>query len=109
MDKIVKDKRDEISQLCKKYKVKRLDVLGPVRVGWSGKDMRHIDFLVDFADPDPYEGGFRSLYWDLSTALGDLFEGELDHVFLTTADTPQKPGIEQYIEKIRELVYANGN
>ena len=71
--------------------------------------MRDIDFLVDFADPEPYRGGFRSLYWDLSTALGDLFEGELDHVFLTTADTPQIPSAERYIERARELVYANGD
>ena len=109
MDKIVSDKRDEIAQVCEKYKVKRLDVLGPVRVGWIGKDTKHVDFLVDFADPDPHIGGFKSLYWNLSTALGDLFEGELDHVFLTTANTPQKPGVEMYIKKVRESVYANGD
>ncbi len=108
MDKIVLDKRDDIVRLCKQFGVKRLDVLGPVRVGYSGRDMRDIDFLVDFEDPDPYKGGFRSLYWDLTMALADLFEGELDHVFVTTADTPQKSYVERHIERVREPIYANG-
>ena len=106
MDKIVLDKRDEIARLCKKYKVKRLDVLGPMRVGYTGRDLRDIGFWVDFIDPDPYGDGLRSLYWDLWEALSDLFEGELDNVFLTTADTPQKPVVERYMEKVREPVYA---
>ena len=37
MDKIVLDKREEIARLCKKYKVERLDVIGSVRIGYSGK------------------------------------------------------------------------
>lgn len=109
MEKIVSDKRDEIARLCKKHKVKRLDVLGPMRVGYTGRDLRDMDFLVDFADSDPYEGGFNSLYWDLWTALDDLFDGELDNVFLTMAHTPQKPGVARYIEKVREQVYAGGD
>ena len=106
MEKIVSDKQDEIARICKKYKVKKLDVIGPVRVGYSGRDLRDLDFLVDFVDSDPYGDGLRSLYWDLWEALSDLFEGELDNVFLTTADTPQKPVVERYMEKVREPVYA---
>ena len=109
MDKIVSDKRDEIARLCRKYGVKRLDVLGPVKVGYTGRDLRDIDFLVDFAVSDPHTGGFKSLYWDLWTALDNLFESELDHVFLTVANTPQKQSAKRYIEKIREPIYAAGD
>ncbi len=109
MDKIVSDKRDEIARLCKKYKVNRLDVLGPVRVGYTGRDLRDIDFLVSFHDPDAHgKGGFGSPYFRLMVSLEDLFEGELDHVFLGLECTPTDPSYKRRIEEIRELVYADG-
>ncbi len=109
MDKIVLDKRDEIARLCKKYKVKRLDVIGSVRVGYTGRDLRDIDFMVSFHDPDAHrKGGFGSPYFGLMEALGDLFEGELDHVFLGLESTPRDPSYKRLIEEIRELVYADG-
>ena len=110
MDKIVKDKRDEIARLCKKYGVKRLDVLGPMKVGYTGRDLRDMDFLVSFHDPDAHrKGGFGSPYFGLTEALGDLFEGELDHVFLGLESTPRDADYKRRIEEIRELVYADGS
>ena len=109
MDKIVLDKRDEIARLCKKYKVKRLDVIGSVRVGYTGRDLRDIDFMVSFHDPDAHKkGGFGSPYFGLMVSLEDLFEGELDHVFLGLESTPRDPDYKRRIEEIRELVYADG-
>ena len=109
MDKIVLDKRDEIAQLCKKYGVKRLDVLGPMRIGYTGRDLRDMDFLVSFHDPDAHKkDGFKSPYFGLMEALGDLFAGELDHVFLGLESTPRDSSYKKRIEEIRELVYADG-
>ena len=109
MEKIVKDKQEEIARLCKKYKVKRLDVLGPMKIGYTGRDLRDMDFLVSFHDPDAHrKGGFSSPYFGLTEALGDLFEGELDHVFLGLESTPRDPSYKKRIEEIRELIYADG-
>ena len=109
MEKIVKDKRDEIARLCEKYGVKRLDVLGPMRVGYTGRDLRDMDFLVSFHDPDAHgKDGFKSPYFGLMGALGDLFEDELDHVFLGLESTPRDPDYKRWIEEIREMVYVDG-
>ncbi len=108
MEKIVKDKQKEIARLCEKYKVKRLDVLGPMRIGYTGRDLRDMDFLVSFHDPDAHKkDGFKSPYFGLMGALGDLFEDELDHVFLGLESTPRDPDYKRRIEEIRELVYAD--
>ena len=109
MDKIVKDKQEEIARLCKKYGVKRLDVLGPMKVGYTGRDLRDMDFLVSFHDPDAHKrDGFKSPYFGLMGSLGDLFGGELDHVFLGLECTPTSPSYKRWIEEVRELVYADG-
>ena len=108
MEKIVKDKQEEIARLCKKYKVKRLDVLGPMRVGYTGRDLRDMDFLVSFHDPDAHKkDGFKSPYFRLMGALGDLFAGELDHVFLGLESTPRDPDYKRWIDEIREMVYVD--
>ena len=109
MEKIVSDKRDEIARLCKKYGVKRLDVLGPMKIGYTGRDLRDMDFLVSFHDPDAHKkDGFKSPYFGLMVALEDIFEGELDHVFLGLECTPRDPDYKRRIEEVRELVYADG-
>ena len=101
------DKREEIARLCKKYKVKRLDVLGAVSIGRTGRGTREIDFLVSFNDPDAYRGGWNSPQFLLMEALEDLFEGELDHVVVGLEGVYKHPSVKPQIEKLRELVYAD--
>ena len=109
MDEIVKDKREEIARICKRFGVKRLDVLGSMKVGYTGRNLRDMDFLVSFHDPDAHrKGGFGSLYFGFMEELGDIFESELDHVFVGLECTPTSPSYNRWIEESRELVYADG-
>ena len=108
MEKIVSDKRDEIARLCKKYGVKRLDVIGGVTVGLSGRGSRDLDFLASFHDPDaPIRGGWNSAQFKLAVDLEDLFEGELDRVVVGIEGEYKHPSVKPWIEKIREAVYVD--
>ena len=108
MEKIVSDKRGEIARLCKKYGVKRLDVIGGVTVGLSGRGSRDLDFLASFHDPDaPTRGGWNSPQFKLAVDLEDLFEGELDRVVVGIEGEYKHPSVKPWIEKIREVVYAD--
>ncbi|MYA61356.1 MAG: hypothetical protein F4X94_02105 [Dehalococcoidia bacterium] len=108
MDKIVLDKRDKIARLCKKYGVKRLDVVGDVTVGLSGRGSRDLDFLASFHDPDaPNRGGWNAPQFKLAVDLEDLFEGELDRVVVGIEGEYKHPSVKPWIEKIREVVYAD--
>ncbi len=108
MDKIVSDKRDDIARLCKKYGVKRLDIIGGVSVGLSGRGSRNLDFLASFHDPDaPTREGWNSPQFKLAVDMEDLFQGELDRVVVGIEGEYKHPSVKPWIEKNREVVYAD--
>jgi predicted nucleotidyltransferase len=106
MDKFVRNKRDEIVALCKKYKVSRVHVLGSVSDCLHETGMRDLDFLVRFDHTDPYGKGLKSPYFDFIVALEDLFEEHADHLLVAVEGDAHDPYMKRMIEQSKELLYA---
>ncbi len=101
MDKIVSDKRDEIARLCKKYKVKRLDVLDPEISAEFGPGGNPLDFIAIFQESDSRKR--TDAYLNLMVELADMF-GRSRYVFLGIEKTPYDSYFDQ--EETRDIVYA---
>jgi uncharacterized protein len=92
-----------LSEVCRKYGVKTLEVFGSAaRGGDFNADSSDADFLVSFKRPavkDPLEE-----YFGLRDELSALLDREVDLVELGAVQNPYVLGS---INRSRELVYAS--
>lgn len=94
-------KRSEVAALCKRYRVRRLEVFGSATGKHFDPDRSDLDFLVEFK---PLPRGQRAeAYFGLLEGLQQLFQRHVDLV-MTRAIT--NPYFHQAIENSREVVYA---
>jgi hypothetical protein len=91
---------DEIRNLCKKHKVKRLFAFGSVLTG-RFKRSSDIDLIVDFQDVDLYS--YADNYFDLKNSLERLLNREVD---LLEDKAIKNPYLRQTIESSRQLIYG---
>lgn len=92
-------RRPEIFAICKRFKVKRLDVFGDSVSG--GKD---IGFLVDFLEYGPWHN--VEAYYGLQRALEGIFDEDQDIDYLDIAAL-KDPYIKRTIEKTRTPFYVH--
>ncbi len=92
-------RRPEIFAICKRFKVKRLDVFGDSVSG--GKD---IGFLVDFLEYGPWHN--VEAYYGLQRALECIFDEEQDIDYLDVAAL-KDPYVKRMIEKTRTPFYVH--
>src|SRR3954464_12889393 len=69
--------REELSELCRRFHVRTLELFGSAAGGTFGTDS-DLDFLVDFLPLEPAEHG--RAYFGLWFALQDLFGRNVDLV-----------------------------
>lgn len=93
--------RDELEDLCRKYRVKRLELFGSAARGMFDPDRSDLDFLVEFL-PDSPMGAFRQ-YIDFLLDLRALFGCHVDLVETSAMDNPY---FVQSATKHRKLLYA---
>lgn len=89
----------EISVLCRRYRVRRLDLFGSAATGKAGADS-DLDFLVEF---EPMAEGYADAYFGLLEALQDLFRKPVD---LVVSSAIRNPYFRRSVESSRELLYA---
>jgi predicted nucleotidyltransferase len=78
MHPIVACNREALSDLCRRFHVKRLELFGSAAREPSGREPRDLDFLVEF---EPLPLGHRArAYFGLLAALEDLFHKPVDFV-----------------------------
>jgi uncharacterized protein len=100
MISLVAQKKNEVSALCKQFKVRRLDLFGSaVRENFS--DASDLDFVVSFTEEEPRE--YTRCYFSLVAALEKLF---LRHVDLVTERSIRNPYFREEIELTRQPVYG---
>lgn len=87
--------------LCRKFRVKRLDLFGSAASGDDRLQARDLDFLVDFGDLSPTE--YAEAYFGLREALERLFSRSVD---LVTAPSVRNPFFKQRLEQTRSTLYA---
>ena len=91
---------DAVDQLCRRFKVERLDLFGSGARGGFDPDRSDLDFLVDFqpAALDDYS----NTYFGLLEALENLFERSVD---LVVRSAIKNPYFLESVEATRTPVY----
>ncbi len=90
----------EVSALCRRYGVRKLELFGSATTGAFDPQTSDLDFLIDL-DPDG-ESLFHR-YFDLKEALEALFGRKVDLVMVGALENPY---FIESINKTRQTVYA---
>lgn len=98
---LVADKLDEVTELCRKYNVERLDLFGSAAVGDFEPGRSDLDFVVVFREMAPAER--KDCYFGLLFDLEDLFARSID---LLEATAVKNRYVRRSIEDTKELLYA---
>lgn len=100
MTHVLEGHREELAVLCRKYRVRRLDVFGSATADDFGESS-DVDLLVEFEEM-PYADR-ADAYLGLLTAVEALLKRRID---LVEMGAVRNPYLRQGIEESRELVYA---
>ena len=94
-------RREQLVALCRKYRVRRLDVFGSAAGDTFDEQSSDVDLLVDFEEmpfPDRADA-----YLGLLTEVQALLERRVD---LVEVGAVRNPYLRQGIEASRQLLYA---
>jgi hypothetical protein len=94
-------KRDQLAELCRRHRVRRLAVFGSARREDFDRGRSDLDFLVEFEALPP--GAYARTYFGLLEALKQLYGRPVD---LLEAGSVRNPYLRQEIEATQETVYA---
>ena len=101
MHSLIAQRRSEISAICQRYRISRLDVFGSAaRADDFNPDSSDADFLVEFA-LDAHPG--LDAFFGAKAALEQLLGRSVD---LVEPSAVRNPYVLAGINRYRELVYA---
>ena len=101
MTHVLEGHREELVALCRRYRVRRLDVFGSATADAFDEESSDVDLLVEFEDM--LHADRADAYLGLLTAVEALLERRID---LVEMGAVRNPYLRQGIEESRELVYA---
>jgi uncharacterized protein len=101
MNPLIDKKRNEIVDLCRRYRVRALELFGSAVNNRFDPLTSDIDFLVDYKALPPKE--HAACYFGLLFSLQDLLEREIDLVELSAVRNPYSL---KSIAPDRVLLYA---
>jgi len=101
MTALLEAKRNEITALCRRRRVSRLDVFGSAARGAFDAETSDLDFLVEFQPLGP--GERAEAYFGLLEDLEELFQRPVD---LVMARAISNPYFRRAVEQTRETLYA---
>ena len=102
MHPLIHDRRESIAELCRRYRVQRLEVFGSAARGTDfNPETSDADFLVEFSTAS----GSPSLktFFDLQTNLSRILGRKVD---LAEASAIRNPYVLASINQTREIVYG---
>ena len=101
MTSVVQDNREAVEQLCRQFRVRRLELFGSAVGKAFDPKTSDLDFLVDFEDLKPEE--YADTYFGLLEGLQELFRRNVDLVMVSAVKNPY---FLESIERTRTLLYA---
>lgn len=93
--------RDELTGLCRRFRVRRLELFGSAARGEFDPEKSDLDFLVEFEDLPTAD--YADAYFSLLESLTALFDHPVD---LVVSSAVRNPYFRAGIEKNRSLLYA---
>jgi predicted nucleotidyltransferase len=97
----VSTQRERIGELCRRHRVRRLELFGSATGDDFDPESSDLDFLVEFLPLQ--RGEHADAYFGLWEDLEELFRRPVDLVMLRAV---RNPYLLQAIEEQREIVYA---
>lgn len=101
MVKEIEQRKSEIQAICRRFRVRRLDLFGSAASDDDGPQAHDLDFLVDLGDLPPKD--YAEAYFSLREALERLFSRPVD---LVTASSLRNPFFKQRLEQTKSMLYA---
>ena len=101
MTRVLEGHRQELVDLCRKYRVRRLHVFGSAARSDFDQDSSDVDLLVEFDDMPHADRA--DAYLGFLTAVEALLRRRID---LVEVGAIRNPYLRRGIEESRELVYA---
>jgi uncharacterized protein len=101
MKNLIEEKRREIEELCRRYRVRQLELFGSAVGDRFDPQTSDLDFLVEFEGLPPAE--HSRCYFGLLFALTDLFGRDVD---LVETGAIRNPYFLRAIANDRVLLYA---
>jgi uncharacterized protein len=90
-----------LNEICRRYKVRRLELFGSAATQQFDSAHSDLDFLVDFL-PNADLGPWMKHYFDLKGELSRLYQREVDLVMF---DALRNDQVRRQAEKTRTLIY----
>jgi predicted nucleotidyltransferase len=101
MNPQVEQKRHEITELCRRYHVQRLEIFGSALRDDFDVERSDLDFLVEF---EPLAtGSYAKTYFGFMEALEQLFQRRID---LVVSSAIRNPYFREGVERNKALLYA---
>lgn len=101
MISIVQSNREGIERLCRRFRVRRLELFGSAARGQFDSEASDLDFLIDFEQLKPEE--YADTYFGLLEGLRELFKRNVDLVMVSAVKNPY---FLEAIERSRTLLYV---
>ena len=101
MEKLMAERQAELEEVCRRFRVRRLELFGSAVAGGFREDESDLDFLVEFQPLGP--GEHADAYFGLLQALEDLFGRPVDLVMSVAIRNRYFRGS---VDRTRRLVYA---
>lgn len=102
MNRIIEDNRSELESVCRKHRVRRIDLFGSATTREFDPVTSDLDFLVSFEDMST-SAAYADAYFGLLEDLQQLFRR---HVDLVVESAIRNPYFRQSVDSTRTLVYA---
>lgn len=100
MHPLVREKHQELNDLCRTYRVRRLEIFGSAAQRGPDHEPRDLDFLVEFL---PLQSGeYADVYFGLLFALEELFGRPIDLVMTAAI---RNPYFLRGIRRSRKVIY----
>jgi len=99
--KLIEQHRKQLMDLCRKYDVRRLDIIGSGARADFDPDRSDLDFVVEFNNFTVENAADR--YLGLMVDLEDLFGRKID---LVSYRAIRNPYFKQVVENTRVMLYA---
>ena len=101
MQPFIEEKQEELTSLCRRYHVRRLELFGSAAAGVFEPATSDLDFLVEFEELDPC--AYADAYFGLQESLSALYRRPVDLVIPAAVHNPY---FLRSIERNRALLYA---
>jgi hypothetical protein len=101
MERLVADRQNDIAALCRRYRVRRLELFGSAATGSFDPVSSDLDFVVEFGDLR--HGEWADAYFGPMEGLAEPFGRPVDLVMLSAV---RNPYMLQSIATTESVVYA---